>query len=141
MKADTRTENEVTAALQKLTHAYAKRDLEGFLECFASDADVVIYGTGADEKCIGVEQIRTQAERDWAQSESAAMLFTWTSISGAGVVAWAAVDGTFRFRADGQDMSLPARITFVLERREGRWLIVQSHFSTPASGQEEGQSF
>jgi len=141
MNTDKKTENEVTAALQKLTHAYAKRDLKGFLECFASDADVVLYGTGADEKCIGQEQIRTQVGRDWAQSESAAMSFTWTSISGAGVVAWAAVDGTFRFRADGQEMSLPGRITFVLERREGRWLIVQSHFSTPASEQEEGQSF
>lgn len=84
MKADTSTESEVTTALQKLTDAYAKRDLKAFLACFASDTDVVLYGTGADEKRIGLEQIRIQVERDWAQSESAAMSFTWNSISAAG---------------------------------------------------------
>jgi uncharacterized protein (TIGR02246 family) len=141
MKADTRTQSEVTAALQKFADAYAKRDLKALLECFASDADVVLYGTGADEKRIGLEQIRTQVDRDWAQSESAAMSFTWTSISAADDVAWVAADGVLKFRADGQDMSLPVRITLVFERREGKWLIAQSHFSAPALGQEEGQSF
>ena len=133
--------DEVTGGLQKVSDAYAKRDLQGFLQCFASDADVVLYGTGADEKRIGLEQIRNQVERDWAQSESAAISYNWTSISGAGSVTWAAVDATFKLRADGQNMILPVRITFVCEKREGKWLIVQSHFSTLASEQEEGQSF
>ncbi len=141
MKADTRTEGEVKATLQKLTDAFGKRDLKRFLECFASDADVVLYGTGADEKRIGLEQIRIQVERDWVQSETAAMSFAWSSVSAAGAVAWAAVDGTFKFRVEGQDMILPIRVSFVLEKREGKWFIVHSHFSTPASGQEEGHSF
>ncbi len=50
----------------------------------ASDADVVLYGTGADEKRIGLEQIRAQVERDWSQSDSAAMMLDWTSVSAAG---------------------------------------------------------
>jgi hypothetical protein len=37
----------------------------------ASDADVVLYGTGADEERVGPVQIRTQVERDWSQTESA----------------------------------------------------------------------
>jgi uncharacterized protein (TIGR02246 family) len=141
MKANEKTESEVTEALKTVADAYAKRDLKRFLACFAPDQDVVLYGTAADEKRIGLEQIQIQVERDWAQTETASMSFAWISTSASGSVAWAAVDGEFRFRADGQDMSLPARITFVLERREGRWLIVQAHFSTPASDQEEGQSF
>jgi hypothetical protein len=35
---------------------------------------------------------------------------------------------------------MPARATFVLEKRDGKWLIVQGHYSAPAAGQEEGQS-
>ena len=58
------------------------------MECLAPDADVVLYGTGADEKRIGPEQIQSQDERDWAQTESIAMSFPWSSISGAGTVAW-----------------------------------------------------
>lgn len=141
MQADSRTEGEVRATLQRLTDAFRNRDLKAFMECFASDADVVLYGTGVDEKRIGPEQIRTQVERDWAQSESAEMQFGWTSVSAAGPVAWCAVDGAFTFRAGGEDGTMPVRISFVLESREGGWLIVHAHFSTPAADQEEGQSF
>jgi len=141
MKADSATEREVTATLERLTNAYAKRDITGFLECFASDADVVLFGTGADEKRIGREQIRTQAERDWAQSESSAISFAWASVSAAGSVAWAALDGAFEFRVEGNDMELPARVSVVFEKRGGAWLVVHAHFSIPAGGQEAGQSY
>lgn len=141
MKADSRTEGEVRITIKRFTDAYAERDLEVFLGCFAPDADVVLYGTGADEKCVGMEAVRVQVERDWSQSECAAMLFTWISVSSAGSVAWAAVDGTFAFRVDGEDITLPARGSLVLERRDGQWLILHAHFSTPVSSQEEGRSF
>lgn len=141
MKADSQTEREVQATLQKFAGAYTKRDLDGFLGCFAADADVVLFGTGADEKRIGLEQIRTQVERDWAQSESAEMSFPWISVSAAGPVAWVAGEGAFKFRIDGQEGTIPARVSFVFERREGTWLIVHSHLSAPLATQEEGQSF
>ncbi|MGR8980997.1 MAG: nuclear transport factor 2 family protein [Gammaproteobacteria bacterium] len=141
MKADSRTEEEVKIILHGFTDAYRKRDMKALFECIAPDADMVMYGTGMDEKCTGPEQIRTQVERDWAQSESAVMLFDRTTVSSSGQVAWAAVDGEFRFRAGGQDGTIPARVTFVLEKREGRWLIVHAHFSTPAADQKKGHSF
>ena len=141
MKADSRTEGEIKKVLDNLTDAYRNRDMNAFLACIVPDADVVMYGTGADEKCIGLEQIRTQVERDWAQSESAVILFDWTTVSAMGQVAWVAVDGAFKFRVGGQDGTIPARVTFVLERREGRWFIVHAHFSTPAAAQKEGRSF
>jgi uncharacterized protein (TIGR02246 family) len=141
MKADSQTEGEVKATLQKFADAYAKRDLKGILANFAPDADVVLFGTGADERRIGLEEIRTQVERDWAQSESASMSFPWISVSAAGPVAWVAAEGEFKFRADGQEGTIPVRASHVLERREGSWLIVHSHLSTPAAAQEEGQSF
>jgi uncharacterized protein (TIGR02246 family) len=141
MRAEAKTASEVRAVLQKVTEAYANRDLDGFLGCFAPDDDVVLYGTGADEKRVGLAQIRAQVERDWAQTESASISYDWTSISAAGSVAWAAADGAFVLGAEGQDIRLAARCTFVLEKREGRWLVVQAHFSTPAAGQEEGSSY
>jgi uncharacterized protein (TIGR02246 family) len=141
MKVDIKTENGITAVLKKLADAYAERNLKNVMSCFAPDSDVVLYGTGADEKRIGLKQIQAQVERDWSQTETAAFSFDWISISGAETVAWAAADGEFRFRANGQDVSLPARMTFVLEKGDGEWRIVQSHFSTPTPGQEEGQSF
>lgn len=140
MKATKETEGEIRTIFQKLTSAYERRNIKEFLDCFASDDDVVLYGTGADEKRIGLEQIRAQVERDWAQTESISMTFSWISISAAGPIAWAAIDGTFDFRADGQEGRLPARVSFVLERRDDHWSIVHAHFSTPSQVQDEGQS-
>jgi hypothetical protein len=37
-------------------------------------------------------------------------------------------------------VSLPARFTGVLEKRDKRWYWMQSHFSLPAASQAEGKS-
>jgi hypothetical protein len=36
---------------------------------------------------------------------------------------------------------MPARLSAVLERRDGSWLIVQLHGSLPAAGQAEGEAW
>ena len=141
MKADATTETVVKATVDKVTEGYAKRDMSLLLSAFASDPDVVMYGTGADEKRVGLAEIQAQAERDWSQTESAEVTYEWISVSSAGPVAWVATDASFSLKAGGQEMTLPARITFVLEKRGEQWLIVQAHFSVPAAGQSEGESF
>jgi ketosteroid isomerase-like protein len=114
--------------------------MEALTACIASDPDVVMFGTGADEKRIGVAEIQFQAQRDWGQTDAISLAFDWMSVSAAGPVAWVAVDGSFEIRAGGQEFRVPARGSFVLEKRNGQWLVVHSHFSTPAAGQEEGES-
>ena len=141
MNANTQVETAVKAVMQNLTDAYAQRDRERLRALFAPDPDVVMYGTGADEKRIGLDAIVSQAERDWAQSEAVAMNFTWVSVSAAGSVAWVAVDGAFEITAGGQNFRLAARGSFVLEQRDSAWLFVHGHLSLPAGGQEEGESF
>ena len=141
MKADAMTEAAVKAVLDQVAEGYVKRDLALLQAAFASDPDVVMYGTGIDEKRVGLAEIQAQAERDWSQAEATAVTYTWTSVSAAGSVAWAATDAAFNLKAGGQAMTLPARITFVLEKRGAQWLIVQAHFSFPAAGQTEGESF
>jgi ketosteroid isomerase-like protein len=141
MKADVKTGAAVKSVLDKVAEGYAKRDLALLQAAFAPDPDVVMYGTGADEKRIGLAEIQVQAERDWSQTEAAAVTFGWTSVSAAGSVAWVATDAALNLKAGGQDMNLPVRITFVLERRGEDWLIVQAHFSLAASTQVEGESF
>jgi len=141
MTADSQTQSEVLAALQRMTDAYQKRDLEAVMSAFGSDPDVMIFGTGADEMRRGKDAIRTQVQRDWDQSDELSMALRWGPVSAAGDVAWAWAEGSFDFRAGDVEGSLPARLSAVLERRDGQWLIVHSHFSTPAAGQAEGESF
>jgi ketosteroid isomerase-like protein len=110
------------------------------LSHIAPDPDVVMYGTGADEKRIGLAEIRTQAERDWSQTDAAAFELNNPIIGGAGSVAWVAADASFRVEVGGQTLAFPARFTGVFEKQDGRWLVVQAHFSLPAMGQNDGHS-
>jgi uncharacterized protein (TIGR02246 family) len=141
MKADARTEAEIKALLDELAEAYHVRDLQRALACFAPDEDVLMYGTGVDEKRVGLKEIGAQLERDWEQTESTELTYEWVAVSAADRVAWAAADVSFRFLVAGEAMALAGRLTTVFEKREGNWSIVQGHFSVPAAGQEEGSSF
>ncbi len=141
MKADSKTEAEVMAALEKMSQAYGQRDINALLATLTPDPDVFLFGTGMDEKRVGQAEIKMQAERDWVQTEAASFDLGHSLVSAAGGVAWAAVDVTFNVKAGGQEMSMPARLTAVLEKRSDTWLIAQSHLSVPMAGQEEGESW
>jgi uncharacterized protein (TIGR02246 family) len=141
MKADPKTEMAVMEVVERCFEAFAKRDIDGFLACFASDPDMVAIGTGGDEKCVGLAELKAAAERAFAQSEDATVSFGWHSVSSADSVAWVATDITFQVKTGGRKISLPLRETAVLERRENRWLILQSHDSLPAAGQKEGEAW
>lgn len=140
MKADAQTASEVRQALSDMAEQYEKRNLAGVLARFSPDADVSLLGTGEDEYRRGLAAVETQITRDWAQTDAIAMRFPDPDVSASGDVAWTVARGAFEISAGGQQMTMPARATFVLERREGGWRIAQAHFSTPAAGQEEGSS-
>ena len=141
MKADANTEAAAVASLTKFSDAYARRDKDALLAVFAPDPDVLLFGTGADEKRIGRAELKAQTDRDFAQSEAASCRWTWHSVSTAGSVAWLAADGVVSARVAGQNLSFPVRLTAVLERRGDQWPIVQAHVSVPAAGEPEGQSY
>ena len=141
MKADAHTEAAVMASLEQFKQAYEQRDMARLLALFPPDPDVVLFGTGADEKRVGLAEIQRQAERDWSQSETFSWEWGWSSVSAAGSVAWVAVDAVGRARVAGQEVHIPLRITAVLEQRGASWFWMQAHVSMPAAEQPEGASF
>ena len=55
--------------MNQFVAAFTKGDVDGDLALFAPNPDVVVIGTGAYEKCIGLAEIRILFERDFTQSE------------------------------------------------------------------------
>ena len=141
MRADANTEVAVMKAFNDLWASYEKRDWNTLSSLFVSDPDVSLYGTGGDEKRIGLHEIKAQAERDWSQSESASLKFSWHAVSAAGPVAWVMADGALHAKVDGQSVMMPVRLTTIFEQRQGKWLVAHFHVSMPAGEQTEGQSF
>ncbi|MEQ8168341.1 MAG: nuclear transport factor 2 family protein [Candidatus Eremiobacterota bacterium] len=142
MKIDEKNKKEVIDVMNRYASASEAKDVDGIMSLFPSDDNnIIIYGSGADEKRIGPEEIKAQMERDFSQADSMALIYDWYSVEGTDNVAWFSADVTVSATVSGKKMTLPARFTTVLEKRNSKWLMVQGHFSIPASGQSEGESF
>jgi len=140
---DTTVEANVLSILHNSLKAFQDRDVDEILSYFAPSSTVMIYGTGADEKRVGLEQIRYQIEQDLAQSESFDISFDWSLVASHGSVSWIAADVTISVKLPGYDdvMVFPARLTAVARDYDGKLLFEQWHLSTPAVTQAEGESF
>lgn len=141
MKADERTTAAVLDTVHQFLAAYEAKDVDGVMAHIAPDDDVVLIGTGADEVRIGPDQARMQVERDYEQTDKIAMRLKDPMVSARGPVAWMWGEVTFDGIADGEAFTIPGRMTAVFEERDGRWVMVNSHYSAPMAGQEVGSSF
>ena len=141
MKADEKTEHAVMNVVKQCFEAFGRRDLDALLAFFAPDPDVVVIGTGRDEKGIGLAEIKAIFERAFAQFDAASFEFGWRSVSVTGPLAWLATDVSYRVKAGDRESNRQIRLTALMEKRQGRWLILQSHDSIPDRDQAEGEAF
>lgn len=141
MKADAKTEKEILDLLNEYAEAYVVNDTDRIISDIAPDPDVVFIGTGSDEWIEGRENVRKGMERDLAQADSVRLDFHDIKVSSAGPVAWASCQLTVNVVSGGEQATFNSRFTATFERRDGKWLFVQSHNSLPWSEQEIGQSF
>jgi ketosteroid isomerase-like protein len=141
MKADAKTEKEVMVAWLRFLEAYAARDIDSLLATMSSDPSVISLGTGADERRVGLKEIKTQILRDWAQSKAATVEITWSQVSAAGMVAWIASDGILKAKISRKKVDFPCRLSAVFQKQKDKWLLMQLHLSFIEAGQAAGESF
>lgn len=141
MRTDVSTITEIWETLDGYAEALGRRDIDKVMTYFAPDPDAVHIGTGADEWCNGVAELRGQFERCLAQSEGFDITFRNLQVSGEGNICWIAADAVVRAQIEGRTRMFDGRCTAVLEKRGEDWLFVQSHFSMPAANQLAGMSF
>ena len=141
MKEDTQTETNVLAALRRYWESYGKRDVDSAIAEVLPDPNVLYIGTGVDEVLRGVEAFREHMQRDWGQSDSVEMELRNESVSSVGDVAWVAADLDVHVKNLGEAFTMECRQTAVFVKRDGRWMLAQSHVSVPYAAQGEGRSF
>jgi len=137
MQATQQTGTEIQSVLDKFCEGYANKDIDALLDLFDSDPDVLVIGTGEDEKRTGLDEIKIQFERDFCQSERLTVDFENVTISQQDSVCWVAGDTNVYFTTEAKAMHVFLRFTAVLTQRDGKWLFVQTHFSFPFSGSSE----
>jgi len=141
MKADSKTESEVMDAVKQCFNAFAMKDLDAMMAFFAPDPDIVVIGTGGDERGVGFTEVKAIFDRAFSQFDEASFDFGWYSVSVVGPLALLATDIAFRIKASDREVSRQIRLTGVMEKRGDKWLILHSHDSVPDRDQAEGEAF
>jgi ketosteroid isomerase-like protein len=75
MLRDDRTEAAVMDVMNKWRASHAARDIDAIMALYAPDPDVVVIGTGANERCVGPTEIKALHELEWSQSEAGSIEF------------------------------------------------------------------
>jgi ketosteroid isomerase-like protein len=98
----------------------------------------VSLGTDAAERWVGYESFENSMKKQFESTEegkgtSRERVIT---VHKSGEVAWWSELWDWKGKAQGQPFALEGtRLTGVLEKRNGNWVIVQLHASVPVSGQ------
>ncbi len=128
----------VSERLNQWIRALENKDAEMLKDVICDDSGMVFFGTDLQERWVGRDEfITAQKEFFKATSDSRLEVYNKTiQISKSGTVAWTSCMMNWDIMAGEQPMHLEGlRGTFVFEKREGNWMIVQGHGSQPVSGQ------
>jgi class 3 adenylate cyclase/ketosteroid isomerase-like protein len=139
MASDPELEAECLAFMREFQQALDRKDIEAVLAM--ASPEIVGFGTGAHERNRTIAEFRAQMEQDAAQSSDVERENRWITATRHGEFAMFATEYDVRWIVDGYQNSELARFTAVLERHDGRWRLLQSHMSFPATGQAEGQAW
>ncbi len=134
-------ETKVKSALDHFMKAYEKKDVNGIINLFSNKPGVVFIGTGSDEKCLGLDKLKNQFERDFIQSEKVHVSQKWETVSVLGQVAWLAAEVDFKTKIKGKAKEFLTRLSAVLENQDEQWRFIHMHISLPPSEQKAGESF
>ena len=133
--------DKVLETLEDYARAYCAKDIDLLMSVFDDSDDISVIGTGADELCSGVSEVRELFLRNFGEAQ--ANLFEWhwihTAVSGDHAVV--AVTLTIHLEMAKRSLAVPIRWTIVLKRPADRWVWLHRHASTADSDQGDGQAY
>lgn len=122
--------------LENYILANENQDFDLIESIWASDDDIILYGTDSDERLTGWSSINEAINEQFS-------LITDTYISSSnqfiklnctGNTAWFAETLNYNYMYKGKAHKYEGlRFTGVVEKVEGKWVLVQAHLSLPAS--------
>jgi ketosteroid isomerase-like protein len=121
-----------------LLGAIEKEDLELLENILCDDADLIFFGTDANERWVGKKALIAAHKVFFrAKSDSKMEIYNKTiHISLSGTVAWTSCMMNWAIKSGDQPLNLEGlRLTMVFEKRDNKWVAVQTHGSLPPSGQ------
>ena len=126
--------NSVTAAAERLSAAFAARDVHAALACFVAEDDIGYVGSEEGENAVGRAAVEELLNQLFARDEAYSWRVTNAQVLAYGDTAYlfAEADGTVHADAGGTER-FPYRICGVLERVGDRWQWRHCHGCEPVA--------
>ena len=128
-----KSEQEIGAVLDQYVSSVMREDTEEYARHVAHDPDMVSFGAFG-VPIVGWDALRGVIEGQNAGLDSILIDQSQVKIHvlPGGMNAWATSLWGFRAKAGQNAIDLPVRCTWILEKREGSWLVVHFHKSIAA---------
>jgi uncharacterized protein (TIGR02246 family) len=130
VEPDDANEAELIEVLDRFCSGFASRDAGAVFALCAPDLDLVVV-TSEEPLLRGPTELRAFLDRYMEGPTTYSWEWDRQDVSIAGSVAWLLAEGTETAASEERVVQQPYRMTMVLERREGRWLVRQVHGSSP----------
>jgi ketosteroid isomerase-like protein len=124
------TNAELIEVLNRFCGGFANRDADAVVRACAPDPELVVV-TSEETLLRGAHALREFLDRYLAGSTTYSWEWDHHDVCIAGRCAWLLAEGTETARGDEEIETHRYRMTMVLTRGEGGWLIRQVHGSSP----------
>src|SRR5208337_4563947 len=131
VRADAKTEQEVKDFLTQYGAAYDKKDVGALMRMIVPEESVVFFEADEKGRYVGPNQIRAAYEDNLNPVKSVKSEYKRTSVGSKDDVAWFATEVLYNVDTGKEKFKELGRWTGVLEKKNGKWLLIQSHFSFP----------
>ena len=127
--------------LHELEQGYKLGSVDRLTSAFYKE-NVSLIGTAVDEVRLGIEEVRYQFERDIEQTSFRDVSLSEPQIFLHGNISYVICNLIFIGETiEGEDFAMKGRCSAMLEKNDGKWLILHVHCSVPDYDVSEGESF
>jgi len=122
--------------LENYILANENQDFDLIESIWASDDDIILYGTDSDERLMGWTNINAAIKEQFGYITDTYISASnqFIKLNCTGNTAWFAETLNYNYMYKGKAHKYEGlRFTGVVEKIEGEWVLVQAHLSLPAS--------
>jgi len=124
----------VQAVLDNYARAWETLDFELFSNVFSHDSDLVIFSAVPSKSYTGWESFKEDIEKTFAENEAVEVAFrdVVINVHGSGDLAWVTCHEDWKLINQDEIVSDEgARMTWILKKRDGQWVVGHAHWSLP----------
>jgi len=126
--------NAIKLVLEKYAIANENQDMVMIEEIWCPSEQIVSFGTVSTEKMVGWSEIKRAVEKQFGRFSDTFISYRdqIIQVNETGNTAWFSEIINYNFIMDGEAHSYEGlRYSGVLVKKEGKWLLVQTHMSVP----------